>query len=195
MGIEVLLAAEQSGEVSAGLSDKSGQVMVRGLAPGKYFLFAKHRGIESENRWIEVGGRSHKRIRRFDLHWADYSIVTREVSGALTGRVNGNTGNKIMDVVHAREAVQPGVSLRLDDLFGDRTFSTVSDSSGAFMFGSVPMGTYLMTIAGGQPMVGSRISEETNLVVDISQSFSRNFLPLQLKEGGCGGMGYELKTD
>jgi hypothetical protein len=181
--------------MSIGASDEKGRVKIRGLATGRYFLRAKYHGIETETRWIKVTNTPKKRNVRFELHWADYSIDTQEVSGMLTGLVTGNTGNKIMDLAHPREVVHPGVALSLKGAFAKDDYNVISDSSGSFVFGSVPPGTYLLTIAGGQAAFGGLIAEETIIVLDVSPSSRRKYLPLQLRQGGCGGIGYELKSD
>jgi hypothetical protein len=139
-GIEVTLAPEHRDPMSIGASDDKGRVEIRGLSNGRYFLRAKYREIETETKWIEVTNTPKKRNMRFDLHWADYSIDTREVSGVLTGLVGGNTGNKIMDLIHAKEVAHSGVALSLKSAFAESDYSTISDSSGSFLFGTVPPG-------------------------------------------------------
>ena len=71
-----------------------------------------------------------------------------------------------MDIARPVETFYPGVDLTLKGAFSDDEFHTISDSSGTFLFGEVPDGIYLLTIAGGMKSV-SGIADVTTLVLDV----------------------------
>jgi hypothetical protein len=110
--------------VFSGTTDEHGSVRIRGLLPGKYWLTASHRGFDAGKEWIEVVRVPNaKAKRRFEFEWGDSIYDTRRVAGNLTGLVPGDTGNKLMDIVHPKEAVYPGVSISLRAGFFQRGIS------------------------------------------------------------------------
>ncbi|MGE0407349.1 MAG: carboxypeptidase-like regulatory domain-containing protein [Candidatus Korobacteraceae bacterium] len=96
----------------------------------------------------------------------------------------GNTGNKIMDFIHRKEAVFPGVAITLQGAFSVYESSTVSDSAGKFIIDHVPEGIYVLTIAGGMKFVAGT-ADVTRLLVEVTDKANRDFLPLQLQQTGC----------
>jgi hypothetical protein len=192
-GIKVQVVPEKSSEpVFTASTDENGTVLVRGLAGGHYYLTASHEDFEAGKEWIEVVAASNaKTIKRFDFQWADWSYQTSRVAGTLTGRVPGNTGNKLMDIVHPVETVYPGVDIELRSAFSKFEYRTVSDGDGEFLIHNVPDGIYILTIAGGMKST-TGIAEVTRQVIDVKRAISRSSLPLQLEDNGCYGTEFQL---
>src|SRR5713101_4793558 len=134
-GIKVQVIPEKRTEpVFTGTTDEQGTVLIDGLMVGRYHLTASHEDFEAGKEWIEVVAVPNAKTKtRFDFQWADWSYQTRRIAGTLTGLVPGNTGNKLMDIVHPTEAVYPGVSITLKNAFSGGAYQTVSDGMGAFL--------------------------------------------------------------
>jgi hypothetical protein len=96
-----------------------------------------------------------------------------------------------MDIVHPVKTFYPGIGMTLKDAFSDEEFHTISDSSGGFMFGDVPDGVYVLTIAGGMKSI-TGIADETRQVIDVNRMSKRDSLPLELKDTGCYRTEFEL---
>ncbi len=185
IGVEIVPPAEGADPVFRAVSDENGTVHVRGLMVGKYYLVASHLGFEAGREWIEVvSGADAKTVQHFDFQWADDAWQTRSVAGGLVGTVPGDTGNKIMDLVHPKETVYPGVAIILKSAFSDAEYQTLTDSTGSFFVGPVPDGIYVLTIAGGMSSVYG-IGEESKQVIDLNRMAHRSSLRLLLSPDGC----------
>lgn len=193
-GITVQVVPEKGIEpVFTGTTDQRGTVFIEGLMAGRYYLTASHENFEAGKEWIEVVNVPDAKTRkRFDFRWADWSYQTRQVAGTLTGTVPGDTGNKLMDIVHPRETVYPGVDITLKNAFSDEEYRTVSDSTGAFLIGEVPDGIYILTIAGGMKSI-TGTADITRQVIDVTHARNiRKSLPLQLRDNGCYSTEFSL---
>jgi hypothetical protein len=192
-GIKVQVVPEKSLEpVFIGATDEHGIVFIQGLLVGRYHLTASYQDFEAGKEWIEVVAVPNaKTRRRFDFQWADWSDQTRRVAGTLTGLVPGDTGNKLMDIVHPKETAYPGVSLTLKSAFSDSEYHTMTDSTGAFFIDNVPDGIYILTIAGGMKSI-TGIADVTREVIDVVRTVKRDSLPLHLKDTGCYRTEFEL---
>lgn len=169
-----------------------GIVLINGLMVGHYYLTASHEGFEAGKESIEVvSGPKAKKKRRFDFEWADWSYQTREVTGTLTGLVPGNTGKPLVDILHPRETVFPGVEVTLKSAFSSDEYKTVSDSTGAFLIPEVPEGVYILTIAGGMNSL-TGTADVTRQVLDVTHTTSTASLPLKLKDTGCYRTEFQL---
>jgi len=186
-GVKVQVVPEGSLDpVFTGTTGVKGTVIVHGLMVGRYHLTASYEEFDAGYEWIEVVAVSNaKTKRRFDFQWADWSHQTRRVAGTLTGLVPGDTGNKLMDIVHPKSTVYPGVAITLKNAFADDERHTISDSTGAFVIDHVPDGIYILTIAGGmKSVVGT--ADITRQVIDVMRRSASDSLPLQLKDTGSG---------
>ncbi len=176
-------------------TDENGVVEVRDLPAGEYWLAASFRGIEAGRELIEVSLDARKPKKRFDFQWADDSYEMRIVSGRLTGLMKGDTGHPLQDLIHPREVAHPGIAIALQNAFSDEEYRAVSDSEGVFVISPLPLGTYILTIGGGAKSLGGQTADPTTLVIDLAASAKRDFLPLHLQDGGCGGAEYEYKAE
>jgi hypothetical protein len=192
-GIKVEVVPEKSTEpIVTGATDEHGTVLISGLMVGQYHLTASHDDCDAGKEWIEVVAvPDAKTKKRFDFQWADRSYQTRRVAGTLSGTVPGNTGNKLMDILHPKETSFPGVSITLKNAFSDDTYQTVSDSTGTFLLDGVPDGIYVLTIGGGLASV-TGISDVTSQLIDVISTTTRDSLPLRLKDTGCYRTEFEL---
>jgi len=192
-GIRVQVVPEKSTQPAfTATTDQNGTVRIRGLRVGRYNLTTSHEDFDAGREWIEVVAVPNAKTKRgFDFQWADWSYQTSRVAGKLTGLVPGNTGNKLIDIVHPVETVYPGVDIELRSAFSKAEYRTVSDSDGEFLIGNVPEGIYILTIAGGMKST-TGVAEVTRHVIDVKRSISRNSLPLQLRDNGCYRTEFQL---
>jgi len=192
-GVKVEVVPEGSVEATfVGITDEQGTVVVEKLLVGKYFLTASFEDFEAGKDLIDVVAVPDARTKKhLDFQWADWSYETRRVAGTLTGLIPGDTGSKLMDIVHPKETVYPGASLTLKDAFSKNEYRTVSDSTGSF-FIDVPDGLYILTIAGGMKSV-TGIADTTKHVIDVTHTASRDSLPLRLADTGCYRIEFNLK--
>jgi len=192
-GIEIQVVPEKGTEaVFTGVTDESGTVLIQGLATGHYNLTASHDGFEAGKEWIDVvDAHKGKPVRHFAFEWAEGSYQVRQVAGSLTGLIPGNTGNKLMDIVHPIQTVYSGVDITLKNAFSEGEYRTVSDSGGAFFFDRVADGIYVLTIAGGMKSI-SGAADITRHVIDVAHTANRAALPLQLQDSGCYRTEFEL---
>jgi hypothetical protein len=186
-GVKVQVVPEGSLDpVFTGTTDVKGTVLVDGLMVGRYHLTAAYEDFDAGEEWIEVVAVPNaKTKKRFDFQWADWSYQTRRVVGTLTGLVPGDTGNKLMDIVHPKTTVYPGVAITLKNAFADDERYTISDSTGAFLIDHVPDGIYILTIAGGMKSVVGN-ADITRQVIDVTRRATSDSLPLQLRDTGSG---------
>jgi hypothetical protein len=195
-GVDVVVTPSPGDSAFLSVStDERGVAEIQDLPAGTYWLTASYRGIEAGRELIEVSPQAKKAKKRFDFQWADYSYETRIVSGSLTGLVKGNTGHPLQDLIHPVETVHSGIPITLKNAFSGEEYQTTSDSSGTFLFGPMPSGTYILTIGGGAMSLGGQAADPTTVAVDLTASAKRDFLPLRLRDGGCGGAEYELKDE
>lgn len=114
-GITVQVVPENSVEPAFTRdTDEHGTVLIEGLIVGRYHLTASREGFDAGKEWIEVVATPDaKTKKRFEFQWADWSYQTRSAAGTLTGLVAGETGHPLMDIVHPKETVFPGVDIAL----------------------------------------------------------------------------------
>jgi hypothetical protein len=186
-GIKVQVVPEKSVDPAfTGTTDEKGTIVIDGLMAGRYYLTASYEEFAAGKEWIEVVPvPDAKTTKRFDFRWADWSYQTRLVAGTLSGLVPGNSGNKLMDIVHPNTTVYPGVAITLKNAFADDERHTVSDSTGTFFFDDVPDGIYILAISGGMKSLAGN-AEITRLVIDVMGKCARDSLSLQLKDTGSG---------
>ena len=96
-----------------------------------------------------------------------------------------------MDIARPVETFYPGVDLTLKGAFSADEYHTISDSSGAFLFGEVLDGIYFLSIAGGMKSV-TGTADVTTLVLDVKRKSRIESLPLQLQDTGCYSTQFEL---
>jgi hypothetical protein len=195
-GISVSVVPEkQTLAVFLGDTDRHGIVVIRGLPVGQYFVTAVHYNLEAGKELIRVvAAPDAKTVNRLKFEWADWSYETNRVAGTLTGLIPGNTGSQLMNILHPVKTFYPGVDMTLKNAFSEEEFHTTSDSSGGFMFGDVPDGIYVLTIAGGMKSV-TGIAGSTIQVIDVKRISKRDSLPLELKDTGCYGAEFELSEN
>jgi len=195
-GVEIVVTPSPGASAVLTVStDENGAAEIHDLPAGQYWLAASYRGIEAGRELIEVNPDAKKPKRRFDFQWADYAYSMRTISGRLTGLVKGNTGHPLQDLIHTQEVAHPGVLIELRNAFSDEGYRAVSDGDGMFTIDPLVPGTYILTIGGGEKSLGGQTADPTTIVVDLTASAKRRFLPLRLQDGGCGGAEYELKTE
>ncbi len=196
IGVEVSVTPNPGASAFLTVSTgENGFVQVRDLPAGQYWLAASFKGIEAGRELLEVSPDAKNPKKRFDFQWADDSYEMRMVSGKLTGLVKGETGHPLQDLIHPREVTHPGIAIVVQNAFSDEEYRAVSDSEGVFVISPLAPGTYILTIGGGAKSFGGEMAGPTTFVIDLGASAKRDFLPLRLQDGGCGGAEYELKAE
>ena len=193
-GIEIkIFRLKNTVPVFTGITNEQGTILHKRLAPGQYHVYASHEGFDAQTEWIEVVGRRQAGLSgKIEIQWADWSYESSRVAGTLTGLIPGNTGNRLMDIVHPVPTMYPGVALELKQAFSGEELRTLSDSSGAFLFPDVADGVYVLTVAGGMTSVRGT-PDATRLIVDVKKNSASSSLPLELRDNGCGGIEFQLK--
>lgn len=195
VAISVVREGDDGKEVFSGSTDRRGSLQIPPLADARYFVRASFLGIDVLTEWIQVLHRSDSKTpKRLDIRWADWSDSTRQVAGTLSGRVPGNTGNRIMDIARSVETVYPGVEMILKSALSEDEYHTLSDSSGAFLFGNVPDGIYVLTIPGGMKSA-TGVADITTMVIDVTNKAKRDSMRLRLEDTGCYRTEFQLKEE
>lgn len=191
-GIEVtVIPVTSNGPVFTGITDARGQVNIRDLATGKYFLAASHLGFEAGKEWIDVvAAADADTTSEFHFEWnSDYQ--TQRIAGTLSGMAPGSTGNDWMDLVHPVKAVYGGVAITVRNAFGTNEYRTFSNRNGVFAIDDVPEGIYVLTIEGGEQGSGGT-ADITRRLVDVKSSAPLDRLRLELRETGSYHTEFEL---
>ena len=89
----------------------------------------------------------------------------------------------MMDIARPVETIYPGVEMTLKSVLSRNEYHTLSDSSGAFLFGNVPDRIYLLTIPGGMRSV-TGTADNTTQVIDVTKAATRDSLPLRVVDTG-----------
>jgi hypothetical protein len=97
----------------------------------------------------------------------------------------------MMDIARPVETVSPGVEMTLKSVLSRNEYHTLSDSSGAFLFGNVPDRIYLLTIPGGMRSV-TGTADNTTQVIDVTKAATRDSLPLRVVDTGCYRTEFQL---
>jgi hypothetical protein len=193
-GVQVEITGEGTEQFS-GLTSTDGMVRLT-LPPGHYWLKAELLGISAAYECFHVNQRSSKSAKRkFTYEWGDLAPATRRIAGKLVDSQPRKDGTPLWNLLHRIDVPIVGASLKLQDPFTGDAYTTMSDSSGGFIFDSLPPATYVLHIEGGA--AGDRGYDATDVLIELNPKASRNELVLTRREGGggsCGGTSLELQN-
>ena len=179
----------------SGITDASGKVYVKDLAPGDYWLNAALLGIDAADLCFHVSEKAFgraKRLLRFE--WGDLAPATSRIAGELVNSEPGTGGSPVWNSIHRVSIPIVGAVLRLQNPVSGDAFDTVSGAGGSFTFDRVPNGTYVLHI---EPGGGDHEFDPADLLVELSPSASKSKLMLLRTEataGSCGsGISLQLR--
>jgi hypothetical protein len=183
-------AANKEVESFSGLTEADGTVKVSGLSAGEYWLEAERLGIHAAYHCFHVSPRpafSAKRILKYK--WDFY--IPRSFRGAA-GRVSytqpGTGGTLLQNITHPASVPIKNARLKLQSPWSEEAFHTVSDEDGAFSFGKIANGIYVLHVEGGTG--GSY--DATDSLIEITTAASARMLDLNYREAGGGSCGNSI---
>lgn len=193
-GVAVQITGEGKEQFS-GLTSTDGKVRVN-LSPGQYWLKAELLGISAAYECFHISQRSSRSAKRkFTYEWGDSAPSTRQIAGKLVDSQPGKDGPPpLWNLLHRIDVPITGASLKLQDPVTGSAYNTMSDSTGSFVFDSIPTGTYVLHIEGGT----AGQFDPTDVLIELNPKVSRNALVLTRRDAGggsCGGTSLELTTD
>jgi hypothetical protein len=163
------------------MTDEKGEISVRALPSGSYFITAVHDDVESDDAGqLEVGSKSV--ASRVVLQWPAHAIFSlQDIAGVIAA-------NKEMDPV-------PGVVvLLIQGSSGQQIGAEVTNDKGRFQFpNSIDPGLYLLRIStqGVQDRSGMRLLQG-NIFVRLDSNAKDKELPrFGLVMSSCGLSGYK----
>jgi len=193
-GVLVEITGEGKQQFS-GLTSTDGKAHLN-LSPGHYWIKAELLGISAAYECFHINQQSSKTAKReFTYEWGDSAPATRQVAGKMVDSQPRKDGTPLWNLLHRIDVPITGASLRLQDPVTGSAYTTISDTSGAFVFDSIPPATYVLHIEGGA--VGDRGYDPTDVLIELNPKASRNQLVLTRREGGggsCGGTSLELRS-
>jgi hypothetical protein len=162
-------------------TDANGEVSVRGLAAGRYFITVMHADVESEQAGeLEVGSKSSSARSRLTLEWPAHTVFPIQ---NLAGVVAADRGLFPL----------PGAVLLLVDATSGRQIgATVADQKGRFEFrGWVDPGLYILRISaqGVEKRAGALLSGSIFVRLD-TEAKDKELPRLGLTMSSCGMSGY-----
>jgi hypothetical protein len=195
-GVSVRVTSNTEGTVTsrfAGVTASDGVVRVAGLAPGEYWLNAELLGISAADHCFHVAQRASRKARqRATYDWGEFATATPRAEGRLVDSQMGTGGTPLWNLVHQVTVPIGGSTLKLQNPFTGDTFATQSGADGAFAFGHVPDGIYVLHVEGGR---SNRSFDGTDKLVRIIPTASGDTLVLTKEDpvgGSCGGTSLEV---
>jgi len=142
-GAEVMIAPNDTKEASVQttISDASGHFLLKGVAPGKYVLAAKHRGFPQQA--FDGHGPFSTAVAVGPDKNSENLVFRLKPEGSISGRVSDEQGDAIRGA---------GVMLFVRNVeTGARTINLTThagtDDQGAYHFGHLPAGTYFVAVS------------------------------------------------
>jgi len=179
----------------SGLTSADGKVRLN-LSAGHYWLKAELLGVSAAYECFHINQQSSRSAKRkFTYEWGDSAPATRRIGGKLVDSQPRKDGTPLWNLLHRTDVAISGASLKLQDPVIGTVYTTMSDSTGAFVFDSVPPATYVLHIEGGA--AGDRGYDATDMLIELSPKASRDELVLTRRDAGggsCGGTYLELKS-
>jgi len=172
----------------SGVTGTDGTVGTRNLPPGEYWFESRLLGIGAGGICFHINSHPSRKAKKLVTYqWGDLAVTTRQATGRLIDPAPGEGATFLQNIIH--HVVEPigGAELKLENPLTDATYTTMSDSDGAFSFGDVQSGTYVLHGEGGAAHVGHDF-EPTDLLIRVADTASRNVLLLERSGGStCGG--------
>ena len=181
-------------EVFSGITSGIGQVEIRDLAPGNYWLHAQLLGISAGEQCFHVNPHwSWKAKKEVKYEWGDLAPTVTEAAGTFIDSEPGQGGSIIWNFMHRVRTPVAGAKLRLQEPLTGNTYRTVSDRDGRFSFGQVPPATYVLNIDASDLERGAGYGLSGDMLVNVTEKTDKlKMLWLEYTppgSGSCGGVG------
>jgi hypothetical protein len=198
-GVNVKITYNAAGELASlfsGVTGSNGDVRVAGLSPGEYWLNAELMGVTAAYHCFHIAARTSRIAKqRVTYECGDFAPVTSQVAGRLIDSQPGTGETPLWNQIHRRALPIIGSTLKLQDPFTGRIFTSTSDMNGAFAFEGILDGLYVLHIEGGK---SNRDFEVANELIRVSAKAKGNRLTLTKRDAGggdCGGTLLEIGTN
>jgi hypothetical protein len=179
----------------SGVTDETGIVHIKKLAPGLYWLIGDLLGTGVVYTCFHVSASPSRKAKiRLTYTWGDEAPATSRIAGRLVDSQPGKGGTPIWNLVHRVEV--PIVGARLQDPITHAVYLASSDPEGRFSLAGLPSGTYVLHLEGGE--AGDRTYDATDQLINLVPSATRNWLVFKRSDGGggsCGGTELDLQSD
>ena len=193
-GVSVEITGEGQEQFS-GLTSTDGKVRLT-LLPGHYWIKAGLLGISAAYECFHINQQSSKSAKRkFTYEWGDLAPATRRIAGKRVDSQPRKDGTPLWNLLHRIDVPITGASLRLQDPISGSAYTTLSDSSGVFVFDLIPPATYVLHVEGGA--AGDRGYDATDVLIELNPKARRDELVMTRREGGggsCSGSSLELQS-
>jgi len=181
----------------SGITDETGTLQVRRLAPGLYWLNGDILGTGVVYTCFHVKGKPSRRAKtKLAYTWGDEAPATTRIAGTLVDSQPGKGGTPLWNLLHRADVPIAGASLKLQDPLTRAIYLANSDREGKFSFEALPNGTYVLHIEDGA--AGDRTYDATDQVISLDANAARNWLVFKRRDGGggsCGGTELELQSN
>jgi Carboxypeptidase regulatory-like domain/Prealbumin-like fold domain len=178
-------------------TNKDGIAHIINLAPGDYWLNAEYLGIGAAYHCFHVQEKpSRKAKRKLAYDWGNLAPATRRIAGKLIDSQPGKGATPIQNLLHRVDVPIAGAKLKLQNATTGSVYQSTSDANGAFAFGGIPNGTYVLHIDAGMVEPG-REYEASDHLIAVATTARRDSLLLKRQEasgGSCGGTSLELQN-
>ena len=173
-----------------------GIARISNLAPGDYWLDAEYLDIGAAYHCFHVKEKpSRKAKRNLAYDWGDTAFGTRRIAGKLVDSQPGKGGTPIWNLTHRGDVPISAARLALQNATSGAVYHTTSDANGAFAFGGIPSGTYVLHIDAGK-VEPDRDYEASDHLIKLASAARGGSLLLKRREasgGSCGGTSLELQ--
>jgi hypothetical protein len=180
--------------VFSGLTASDGTVHISSLAPGNYWLRADLLGIVAGSECFHVSARPSKKAKKVVKYvWGMSAPASRQIAGMLID-AQPSPGDTPLSRFLRVDVPVSGANLKLQNALTGAVSTTVTDGNGAFSFGFLPNGTYVLHAEGGS--AGAREYDKADLLVRLSDTAASDTVVLKRRDAGggdCGGTSLELR--
>jgi len=153
---------------SSFFTDGSGSSELRGLAPGRYWIYVQHLGISGISHCVRISERPSKNaVRKKTYQWGDSPIEVQKVSVLLRDLQREEqkplqSAPTFTPVRDARVVLRCAVS--------GATLTATTDIKGRSNFGYVPESVYVLSIEGGRGADGDPMPHR-DVVLDVDSHY------------------------
>ena len=165
--------------ISAQLTDRSGRVSIRKLAPGDYWITVSYLGVIAGEHCFHVLSRPSMAAKAtLRYRWGDSGVSMRSVGGTLQEWQPGKGGLPIWNLAHGVNAPIRGATAVLQNAVTREVRRSESDAKGVFGFGPLPDGIHVLHVEGGAT---ARSYEPADIIIPVSNTTGREALVLTLR--------------
>jgi hypothetical protein len=179
----------------SGLTATDGSVHISSLVPGEYWLRAAMLGIIAGTECFHVRARPSKKAKKLVKYfWGNLAPTSRQIAGRLIDTQPGEGETPLAKLMHQVDVPVSGALFKLQNALTGSVFRTASDRDGAFSFGFLPNGIYVLHVEGGR--AGAREYDFADILIRLNDGAASDTLVLRRRDAGggsCGGTSLELQ--